>query len=120
MTRNRIAAGLGGGFHVADCLYDFRITHVPVWIIILIDSEDAEMRRIIKMEGLKIGRVLGDDGGRLRDGVGEVHSIIGPVHAYFGWTRDIVPRLSKKVCQKAGICAIVKVQLEGHALHLRA
>ena len=47
MTGNRVTAGKRGSFHVADRLHDFRITHIPIRIIILIDCEDAEMCWII-------------------------------------------------------------------------
>jgi len=48
-----------GAFQIGDGVHDLRISHVTLRIIVLIDDEDACVRRARRVEFGEVPRVLG-------------------------------------------------------------
>lgn len=98
LSVNGQAALLDCLFEIANRSHDVSVRHVPR-IIILVETENAEVVLVVVMNGLEVSGILRDDGELVLDGVGEVIFVVLAVHGhgFVGWPHDSMSSLRKKI-----------------------
>jgi len=98
-----------GGFEVGDGSYDFAIVHVATGVVVLVDSEDASMRRATLVEFFKIVRVLRQDDQPACGRFPQMNQVIHSGSIEFRRYRDFVPRRYQMSNEELVVSAIIEV-----------